>query len=214
MTKIILVIDSDKASTDILSKSLGSQGFEIVTSNEPTFTASEIERLNPHYILIDELIFDELTENTNISQFKGEVLIIGSKVPRIYDEDFLPSVPKTIPSIFKALNLKPKTLLLDDDKDFLEVLSSYLEEHGFDCHSRADGSLGTDLLASTHFDVVITDITMPGKDGFHIIRAVDKIPETKIFVVTGTCCKAPVENTFFKPLNMKGLKEKLFNHAL
>ena len=50
----------------------------------------------------------------------------------------------------------------------------------------ADGSEAIDDLEKTQFDLVITDLMMPGVDGFGVLKAVKKhVPQTSVIILTG-----------------------------
>ncbi len=65
-----------------------------------------------------------------------------------------------------------KILLIDDEPDYLEKLVKSLERFGFNCRKMIDSVQATELLKREKFDVVITDISMPGRNGFEVIKAV------------------------------------------
>jgi len=65
-----------------------------------------------------------------------------------------------------------KILLIDDEPDYLDKLVKSLEHNGFECRKMADSVQATKLLEREKFDVVITDISMPGRNGFEVIEAV------------------------------------------
>ena len=79
-----------------------------------------------------------------------------------------------------------KVLLADDEATFLEATKDLLEEEGYSCHSVRDASELSDALASSDFDLLITDLNMPGN------RIMEKVSELSqqsrimpVIVVTG-----------------------------
>ena len=81
---------------------------------------------------------------------------------------------------------KPRVLCVDDEPVILQILKRLLEVQGFDpviC-SEPNGAIGT--FKSASFEVVITDIHMPGMDGLTLMRALRETqPELPVVVVTG-----------------------------
>jgi two-component system response regulator PilR (NtrC family) len=81
--------------------------------------------------------------------------------------------------------LNSKILVIEDEKNMREVLKILLEGEGYDVHIAKDGNEGLDCLNSDIFDLVITDIRMPGVDGIQILkRAIEISPETLVIVIT------------------------------
>lgn len=62
-----------------------------------------------------------------------------------------------------------KILVIDDDQQVLDVLSSYLQAAGHEPVRASDGRAGIRLLSTERFDVVITDIIMPEQDGLEVL---------------------------------------------
>ena len=75
-------------------------------------------------------------------------------------------------------------LLIDDDFKLAEMLSSYLEKHGFSIVSAADGETGVALLKDKFFDLVLLDIMLPGKDGMEICRQIRSFSQVPVIMLT------------------------------
>lgn len=70
-----------------------------------------------------------------------------------------------------------KILLVEDDQNFGDVLKSYLEMHDYSVELAVDGEEGYKKFKGNDFDLCITDVMMPKKDGFTLakeIRETDK----------------------------------------
>ena len=77
-------------------------------------------------------------------------------------------------------------LLVDDEKDFVEMLSMRLEEAGENVTPAYDGDMCLDKLAQKPIDVVILDIKMPGMDGIQTLRKIKmKYPLVEVILLTG-----------------------------
>ena len=68
------------------------------------------------------------------------------------------------------IKIPTRVLLVDDEKDFVEMLSLRLEEEGEDVTSVYSGQECLDILKEKHIDVVILDILMPGMDGITTLK--------------------------------------------
>ncbi len=80
----------------------------------------------------------------------------------------------------------PRILVVDDETPIREMLSETLRLEGYECVAAADGDQAIDALAEHAFDVVVTDIHMPGKEGLQLIKEVRKQhPSLKIVAISG-----------------------------
>ena len=82
--------------------------------------------------------------------------------------------------------MKPKQILLVDDEESLRrVTQLELEDLGFSVSTVADGQEALKVLATTPFQVVITDLKMPGMSGMDLLRRVrNDYPETAVIMIT------------------------------
>jgi len=79
-----------------------------------------------------------------------------------------------------------KVLLVDDEKDFVEVLAERLQNRGFDVRQAFNGEDAIDLLNQQDADVVILDVLMPGKDGVQTLSEIKQLkPLTEVIMLTG-----------------------------
>ena len=77
-------------------------------------------------------------------------------------------------------------LLVDDDADLLRRAAAQFLASGYQVVIAGDGEAAIAKLKTTTFDLVITDIVMPVRDGVEVIIATRKLsPRTKIIAVTG-----------------------------
>gem|GEM_PF-1906494 len=56
-----------------------------------------------------------------------------------------------------------------------EILKDYLESKGYVCDCAATGSEGLALLGEQEYDLVLTDLRLPGADGFEILQATNEL---------------------------------------
>lgn len=86
-------------------------------------------------------------------------------------------------------------LLVDDDELVLQSFGLLLQREGFAVTQAASGEAAVERAAEQLFDLVITDIKMPGMDGIETIRVLrNSLPEAHIIVLTGYASEdSPVE---------------------
>jgi putative two-component system response regulator len=70
-----------------------------------------------------------------------------------------------------------KILLVEDDAPLLEVMCSILEAEGYEVCPAVNGRNALDLFVSIRPNLVVSDIMMPGMDGFELLKSVRVIPE-------------------------------------
>jgi signal transduction histidine kinase len=63
-------------------------------------------------------------------------------------------------------------LVVDDDEDTRHVLASQLERHHATVLTAASSSEAFEVLQREHVDVLLSDIAMPGEDGFSLVRRI------------------------------------------
>jgi CheY-like chemotaxis protein len=77
-------------------------------------------------------------------------------------------------------------LLADDDPSVREFVRRALIQKGHAVTAADDGNEALDCLDHQDFDLMITDVVMPGLDGIELsARASAKCPDMKILVITG-----------------------------
>ena len=84
------------------------------------------------------------------------------------------------------IKIPTKVLVVDDEKDFVEMLSLRLNETGEKVTSAFSGQECLDALAKDDIDVVVLDIKMPGMDGIETLREIKKeFPLVEVIMLTG-----------------------------
>jgi two-component system response regulator PilR (NtrC family) len=84
-----------------------------------------------------------------------------------------------------AAGLTGDILIVDDERSMREFLAIFLRRAGHRVEAAAGGADGLSALKSREFDVVITDLRMPGVGGLEILAEAKKLhPETQVIVVT------------------------------
>jgi len=77
-------------------------------------------------------------------------------------------------------------LFVDDEEVIRKSLSRELQLEGFEIIAVASGDEALNRLESRNFDLVITDLMMPGLDGFGVLKAAKRLaPITSVIILTG-----------------------------
>ena len=79
-----------------------------------------------------------------------------------------------------------KILIVDDDQGLLSVLSSLLEEESHDVSVCDNGLDAIEKCHAEQFDLIITDLMMPGASGMDVLKASRQAsPDTLVILITG-----------------------------
>jgi DNA-binding response OmpR family regulator len=81
-----------------------------------------------------------------------------------------------------------KILLVEDDRGMLEVMRRYLENRGFSVIFTDNGSEALMLVRDSKPDLVVTDVDVPGLDGFSLCKAVKCSADTAavpVIIISG-----------------------------
>lgn len=70
--------------------------------------------------------------------------------------------------------MKAKILIVDDELAIRKLLARYLEDAGYECHLAENVASAKKALASTSFDLLLSDIEMPGGGPGRILSGMQK----------------------------------------
>ncbi|HEX2730486.1 MAG TPA: EAL domain-containing response regulator [Polyangiaceae bacterium] len=113
---------------------------------------------------------------------------------------------------------KGRVLVVDDEPALRRSILRLLHAKGFEVFAAADGAEAHSLFREHSFDVVLSDISMPGWDGIQLLRSVHSIdPDVPVVLITGepavsTAVKALEYGAFHyltKPVDLHTLEEVL-----
>jgi DNA-binding response OmpR family regulator len=76
-----------------------------------------------------------------------------------------------------------KILVVDDEPKIRRIITSYLEEEGFDVAQAEDGETALHMAAADP-DLVILDVKMPGIDGIEVLRALRMRSKVPVILLT------------------------------
>ena len=104
-----------------------------------------------------------------------------------------------------------RILIIEDDRNLRKALHQIMQGEGYSVESAESGELGLACLKSADFDLVITDLKLPGIDGLEVLKAVRSTrPDTSLLVVTAyasvdsavRAMKEGAEDYVSKPFNI------------
>jgi DNA-binding NtrC family response regulator len=79
-----------------------------------------------------------------------------------------------------------KVLLIDDEKEFTEVLAERMEARGLKVTTADSGPDAIKRVTDENFDAIVLDLFMPGMDGIETLKQLlQKNPDLQIILLTG-----------------------------
>src|ERR1035437_2060631 len=195
---LVLVVDDDRNSNELLSTILKETGYSVASLYCAKNVLNVAKRLKPSIIILDVFLAD-----TNgwlvLKQLKNDsytasipILIVsttnnnelGSALGSMYS--FKKPVKRaelvgSLKEITNKLRLRhPRVLIVDDDKNSVELLNSMIEPEGFEVIKAYCGKEGLHMLFSDRKpDILILDLMMPEISGFDIISSLRTDVHTK-----------------------------------
>lgn len=107
-------------------------------------------------------------------------------------------------------------LVIDDNADLAENIAEILEDIGVDVHLAENADAALALFAGQSWDLVVTDVRMPGLDGIELLTLIkERSPSTPVLVMTGFADRETVSRAHesgalavvHKPLDLDALLE-------
>lgn len=108
-------------------------------------------------------------------------------------------------------------LVVDDETPITEMLFQALSKAGYTCRTAANGEQALSVMAENHFDVVLTDIRMPGMNGVDLLKKIKAAYDSDVMVMTGftedynyeSIVTAGASDFIQKPISFKELTIRL-----
>ena len=76
-------------------------------------------------------------------------------------------------------------IIVDDDERLLEIFKTALSLEGYQCETASSAESALELINKTSFDIMLTDIRMPGIEGFELThKAKEIIPDMAVIIMT------------------------------
>jgi len=191
---VVLVIDDDPTTREVLSQFLGKKGLRVVTASGGEEGLAMARKLHPRAITLD-VVMPKMDGWKVLSALKADPELAGIPVVllTILDErqkgfrlgaaDYLvkPVDPARFAAVLRRFAGDPaarRILVVDDDADLRRRLSKLLEKDGWTVAEAADGREALDRL-DTRPSLVLLDLIMPGNDGFAFLAELRRRPECR-----------------------------------
>ena len=104
-----------------------------------------------------------------------------------------------------------QVLIVEDDHNIADLLRLYLEKEGYEVTIAPDGLKGVESFRSSHPDLVLLDVMLPGMDGWSVCRTIRAEAKTPIIMLTAKSetedkvygLKQGADDYITKPFEMK-----------
>jgi DNA-binding NtrC family response regulator len=85
-----------------------------------------------------------------------------------------------------VMKKRKRILVVDDEIAIRECLSNFLKRAGYDVSSVSNGDCAFEIIKEDNFSVVISDIKMPGMDGFNLLKKIKELNKNiEVILITG-----------------------------
>jgi DNA-binding NtrC family response regulator len=114
--------------------------------------------------------------------------------------------------------IKADVLLVDDEEQFLKVLSQRMEGRGLKVDTSASGEEALEKVKGKDFDAIVLDLAMPGMSGIETLKRIrSEHPDLQIIMLTGhgsvekgvEAIKAGAVDFLEKPADMNKIMDKI-----
>lgn len=214
----VLVVDDEKMIRDLLGDTLGAIGYTTKTaadfsSAQEVLSSGKIDVVITDIMLADKTGFELIKlikdqyPNTPVLAISGKniskqsIMNVGAdgylaKPFRIGVVEEL--IQKTLLhrdiDTAKQIPGRKKILVVDDEPDVVSTLIESLEVLGYRAEGARDGKEALKALKADNFDLVISDIRMPEKNGIDLLRDIKAgNPELPVVIITGYTLAYPPE---------------------
>lgn len=109
-------------------------------------------------------------------------------------------------------------LVVDDEKSMRDLLTEYLNEHGYEVTCAVSGQDALQIYKQGHFDIILSDLFMEPMDGLELLIKIKEINPDAIFImITGypsikssiEVIKKGAKDYITKPFNIDEIKVKI-----
>ncbi len=202
-SRTILVIEDDVLVADLVVRTLGKQGYRVLTATEGLAGLELARQFHPETVILDILLPD-ISGWSVLSALKADQELCSSRVvlmtvvddrAKAFDLGAVAFLQKPVESarLLEVVNAGGPTvsghvLVVEDDQDSSELIRKALERHGVRTLTAADGLEGLNKLRESVPACIVLDLMMPRMDGFEFLSAARRQPgcdAIPVVVVTG-----------------------------
>ncbi|MBI4677203.1 MAG: response regulator [Elusimicrobia bacterium] len=135
-----------------------------------------------------EIVISLKAQVLRMQSYQEELKALALRVPGVSGAKVQLGAKCRVSSINTMANLElpPKILLVDDEKEFVTTLSERLKTRNLESAVVHDGEKALEYVESDQPDVMVLDLMMPGIGGIEVLRRLKKThPNIEVIILTG-----------------------------
>jgi len=191
----VLVVDRDPEIANLVETYLLKQGYDVVQAHNAEEALALAIEVHPRVITLDVMLGDgdgfdllqklkDTPETTNIPVLVLSIVCDEGRSCRLGAADYLekPIDKNRLTTIIDDLVgsvAAPVVLVVDDDRNIVDLLCRNLKTKGFSVAGAYDGAEAMAAIRKKHPDLILLDLQMPVMDGYQVIEKVKTDPATK-----------------------------------
>jgi len=191
----VLVVDRDPEIANLVETYLVKQGYDVVKAHSADEAMQKAIETHPRVITLDVMLNDgdgfdllqRLKDQPETSEIPVLVLSIvcdEGRSCRLGASEYLEKpinkdrLTQIVDNLVGSMS-SPVVLVVDDDRNIVDLLCRNLKAKGFSVLAAYDGAEAMAALAKQHPDLILLDLKMPVMDGYQVIEKVKTNPDTK-----------------------------------
>jgi len=191
----VLVVDRDPEIANLVETYLVKQGYEVLKAHSADEAMQKAIEARPRVITLDVMLnegdgFDllqRLKDQPETSEIPVLVLSIvcdEGRSCRLGASEYLEKpinkdrLTQIVDNLVGSVS-SPVVLVVDDDRNIVDLLCRNLKAKGFSVVAAYDGAEAMAAVRKQHPDLILLDLQMPVMDGYQVIEKVKTNPETK-----------------------------------
>jgi signal transduction histidine kinase/CheY-like chemotaxis protein len=191
----VLVVDRDPAVAELISTYLENRGYETLVAHSAREALEKAIEYRPALITLDVMLDDmrgfDLLQGFKDDERTADIPVVVLSIVcdrgrslRLGAADYLEKpidssrLVGIVDSLVGALS-SPLVLVVDDDRDIVDVLARTMQARGFAVACAYDGREALKAVSAQHPDLILLDLQMPVMDGYEVIEHIKTDDETK-----------------------------------
>lgn len=190
----ILVVDESEEVANLIATYLTKRGYEVVKAHTAEQAWQQALATQPRVVTLDVMLEEgagfELLKTLKADPRTSDIPVVvlsiicdEGKSSRLGATGYLekPINRERLIAVVDALVgsiASPVALVVDDDRDIVDVLGRTLKQRGFAVMAAYDGKEAMAAVARTRPDIILLDLRMPVMDGYQVLQALKGDPET------------------------------------